>query len=135
MSIFFVTVLPLLVKRLSKYFQPNSVTLQISGSEVDQWRKLEAIGLQMDSLPESLGGTWSYDEFDRWFTLEKLASKINNSLKRSVYDVTSEVNSGIESESKSPLVVLCAAAEEASAVKDNHKDQTDGDKCPSLVES
>lgn len=68
---YFQELFPILVKRLGQSFLIDRVVVEIGESKLDLQRKLEARNLRKDCLPQCVGGTWTYDKYDRWVEQEK----------------------------------------------------------------
>lgn len=58
--------LPLAMKFLGKYFLPSRTIQHIGRSKEDLLNELSKFGIKREGVPESIGGTWSYNKFDEW---------------------------------------------------------------------
>lgn len=101
MKLFFPIILRILNRFVNKVFQ----TLEIGGPQ-DLKLKLAVQGIPEQNLPESVGGTWSYSQFDEWLyqqrqgsrcSLELLAEAATGiSAKASASSVAGEALAGLE---------------------------------------
>jgi hypothetical protein len=64
-SYFVNTLVPLVLKMIGKFVGRQTI-VHVGDSAGELRQKLEAYGLAKESLPECMGGTWSYSQFAQW---------------------------------------------------------------------
>jgi hypothetical protein len=64
-SYFLNNVVPLALKVVGKFVGKQTI-IHVSNSTEELRQKLEVYGLAKESLPECMGGTWSYSQFPQW---------------------------------------------------------------------
>jgi hypothetical protein len=66
MRVYKETVLPMIAQHATKYGVGCDVRTHLCESPQDMLEELIGMGLKKESLPECVGGTWSYDNCTHW---------------------------------------------------------------------
>lgn len=103
---FIATYIPVILRLLNRNARNFNISIEI-GEKDDLLKKLVQNGLHPERLPESVGGTWTYEGFDDWFRSQRLrfsdSFAVSPSLPRCDDSFTSEVQRmvlGMESSNK-----------------------------------
>jgi hypothetical protein len=89
--------LPAIMQRLGNYFAKDRFIIEVGSSKLDIQQKLETHNLIRSCLPQSVGGSWTYDKFNTWYKQKRCTEVTGTVFENSVLptDNSSDVQSYI----------------------------------------